>query len=100
MSNRLEMAMVQTIRTLLQQGWFHRRIARELGIHRETVARLVAESKPAKAPTGVAVEAVESKPAKAPTGVQCGDEAISSPSPSAASPLPVVPSSSGSREPT
>jgi transposase len=68
MANRLKMAMVQTIVRLLQQGWSYRRIARELDVDRATVARLAAESKPAKAPPGSADEITESKPAKAPPG--------------------------------
>jgi len=56
MANRLKMAKVQSILTLHQRGWSQRRIARELGVHRETVARhieaTVSDSKPAKAPTG------------------------------------------------
>jgi len=39
MANQLKMAMVQAIIALLEQGWSQRRIARELGIHRETVTR-------------------------------------------------------------
>jgi len=39
MANQLKMAMVQAIIGLLEQGWSYRRIARELGVHRETVAR-------------------------------------------------------------
>ena len=39
MVNRLKMATTETIRGLLAQGWSQRRIARELGIDRETVAR-------------------------------------------------------------
>ena len=34
MANTLKMAQTNTIRTLLEQGWSQRRIARELGIHR------------------------------------------------------------------
>jgi transposase len=61
--------MVNAILTLKQRGWSQRRIARELGIDRETVARYLhlqgADPKPAtNAPTGSA----GSKPAKAPTG--------------------------------
>src|SRR5438105_3917753 len=52
MANRLKMALVDTIQRLLQQGWSYRRIARELGIHRDTVGRLAGKSKPAKAPLG------------------------------------------------
>jgi transposase len=68
MANRLKMAMVQTILRLLQQGWPQRRIARELDVDRATVARLAAESKPAKAPPGSTNATAESKPAKAPLG--------------------------------
>jgi transposase len=39
MSNRLKMANIHAIIGLLQQGWSHRRIARELSVDRETVAR-------------------------------------------------------------
>jgi IS30 family transposase len=69
MANQLKMAMVNAIWTLEQRGWSQRRIARELGIDRETVARYVhlgpADSKPAThAPTG----SEDSKPANAPLG--------------------------------
>jgi transposase len=69
-ANQLKMAMVNAILTLKQRGWSQRRIARELGIDRETVARYVhlhqASPKPAtNAPTG----SEGSKPAtNAPTG--------------------------------
>src|SRR5260370_36374487 len=66
------MALIDTILTLQQRRWSLRRIARELGIHRETVGRYLrqaqVESKPAKAPIGSEPEATESKPAKAPIG--------------------------------
>jgi transposase len=56
MANRLKMALEQSIHTLYQQGWSQRRIARELGINRETVARHLKDlhlaSKPANAPIG------------------------------------------------
>lgn len=39
MANQLKMAEVQTILGLLEKGWSHRRIARELGVNRETVGR-------------------------------------------------------------
>jgi hypothetical protein len=38
-ANRLKMATIEAIRGLLKRGWSQRRIARELGIDRETVAR-------------------------------------------------------------
>ena len=57
MANQLKMAMVNAIGMLKERGWSQRRIARELGIDRETVARYVhlhnTESNPAtNAPTG------------------------------------------------
>jgi len=69
MANQLKMAMVNAISALKERGWSHRRIARELGINRETVSRYVnlwqSNPKPAtNAPTGLE----DSKPAKAPTG--------------------------------
>ncbi len=39
MSNRLKMANIHAVIGLLEQGWSYRRISRELGIDRETVAR-------------------------------------------------------------
>jgi transposase len=39
MSNRLEMSKVNSILKLRQQGWSLVRIAQEMGIHRETVAK-------------------------------------------------------------
>ena len=41
MANRLRMAKVHSIQTLRSQGWSQRRIARTLGVDRETVARYV-----------------------------------------------------------
>jgi len=54
MANQLKMATIQGILSLRARRWSFRRIARELGVHRETVARYVrqSESKPAKAPLG------------------------------------------------
>ncbi|MBE7558145.1 helix-turn-helix domain-containing protein [bacterium] len=86
MANQLKMAMKQAILALAQRGWSHRRIAQELDVHRETVARYVRlagdEAKPAKVTLGAdATEgpkpakvtagteaAVGSKPAKVPPG--------------------------------
>ena len=49
MANRIKMAAEQAIVLLWQRGWSYRRIARELGLHRETVRQHVAaeRSKPA-----------------------------------------------------
>jgi len=57
MANQLKVAVVHAIVGLLDQGWSYRRIARELGVHRETVARYdrlrqTAGSKPANATPG------------------------------------------------
>src|SRR5271170_1317142 len=91
MANHLDMANIDSIVTLHQRGWSQRRIARELGIDRATVARylqaFMAGSKPAsadqapigsepipagskpgkedQAPIGSAVAAAASKPASA-----------------------------------
>ena len=69
MANRLKMAKVHSIRTLHARGWSGRRIARELGIHRETVGRYISlaepgRSKPAQVPAGSG----PAKPAQVPTG--------------------------------
>jgi transposase len=59
MANQLKMAEIHSILTLRTRGWSFRRIARELGVHRETVARYVqlagAPAKPANAPLGSGV---------------------------------------------
>jgi hypothetical protein len=56
MANLLKRAVIETVRTLYRRGWSRRRIARELGINRETVARHLrqgeSQSEPADAPTG------------------------------------------------
>ena len=72
MSNLLKVAMIETIQSLRQRGWSKRRIARELGIDRETVARHLrqppAPAKPANAPIGSSDADAVSKPAIAPIG--------------------------------
>ncbi len=72
MSNLLTVAMIDTILSLHQRGWSQRRIARELGIDRATVARYLHQhanpAKPAIAPTGSADQADSPKPAIAPLG--------------------------------
>lgn len=54
MTNYLNMAHKQQIQALLALGWSHRRIQKETGINRETVARYakLGDSKPAKVPAG------------------------------------------------
>jgi transposase len=56
MANRLTMARVQAILSLHERGWPQRRIARELDVDRETVAKYVravaCDPRPAKAPIG------------------------------------------------
>lgn len=63
MANQLKMADIQSIRSLRERGWSFRRIAKELGIHRDTVSRYVREAEGIQnrpqVPTGS-----ESKPAK------------------------------------
>src|SRR5262245_247011 len=72
MPNLLQVAMIETILSLRQRGWSQRRIARELGINRETVARYLrqptAPPKPAIAPLGSSETNDTSKPAVAPLG--------------------------------
>ncbi len=54
------MAKIDAIQALYQRGWSYRRIAKELGVHRDTVARQIqlqqAAAKPARAPIGSAAE--------------------------------------------
>jgi transposase len=72
MSNLLEVAMIETIVSLHRRGWSQRRIASELGIDRETVARYVKQAraapKPANAPPGSSTLEAAPKPANAPSG--------------------------------
>ena len=68
MANRIKMAEANAIIVLWRRGYSFRRIARELGIHRETASRYVrlegARSKPAKVILGAGA-GDEAKPAKA-----------------------------------
>jgi IS30 family transposase len=54
MANQLNMATIDTILTLHRQRWSIRRIARTLGIHRDTVARHLQQANQARALTGSA----------------------------------------------
>jgi transposase len=78
MPNLLKVAMIETILSLQQRGWSQRRIARELGIDRETVARHLrhqhAAPKPANAPLGSECGDRDSKPANAPLGSAAPDD--------------------------
>ncbi len=72
MANQLKVAVVHAIIGLLEQGWPYRRIARELGVHRETVARYdrlrqAVDSKPANPPPGSG-SSDRAKPANPPPG--------------------------------
>lgn len=84
MANLLKMAVIESIVTLRQRGWSLRRIARELGLHRETVARHLKQgqfpAKPAIAPTGSEAVPAESKPAHAPTGSEPAASRLGRPS--------------------
>lgn len=79
MANLLKMAITETIRSLHQRGWSQRRIAAELGVNRETVARHLRLSepgpKPANAPSGPDPGDDAPKPANAPTGSEHTDDA-------------------------
>jgi transposase len=104
MANQLKMALVDSIITLHGHGWSQRRIARELGIDRETVGRYVgsaaSEAKPASnAPAGptpadnAAAGIAPSKPASnAPVGIDPSKPASNAPtgSPSTAAPWRAV----------
>jgi transposase len=72
MSNRLKVAMIDVILSLHRKGWSLRRIATELDINRETVARYLklarAAPKPAIAPPGSDSPEPAAKPAIAPPG--------------------------------
>ena len=59
--NQIKVHYEQAIYTLAERGFSNRRIARDLGIHRETVSRYL-KSKPAKVHTGFA-DLLEAKPA-------------------------------------
>ena len=79
MANLLKMAISETIRTLHRRGWSQRRIADELGVNRETVARHLRlpepGPKPANAPAGSQPADGAAKPAIAPTGSGEADDA-------------------------
>lgn len=65
MGNYLKMADKQRIQALLELGWSYRRIQRETGVHRETVARYDPNREPK---TSNPSTGSESKPANVSTG--------------------------------
>jgi transposase len=65
MANQLKMAQIHAIQVLRARHWSQRRIARELGIHRETVARHLRLAREGPVPD---TPGVSSKPAKVITG--------------------------------
>ena len=67
MSNVLKVSLQTTIYSLAQRGWSQRRIAKELGINRETVGRYLRLPKPAISITG-SEESEDPKPAISITG--------------------------------
>jgi len=73
--NQLNVSLQHSIASLAANGWSARKIARELGIHRETVGRYLRLpdpiSKPAIPPTG-SEEVIEAKPAIVPAGSKAG----------------------------
>jgi len=68
MANQLKMGLVNSIRTLLTRGWSRRRIARELGVNRETVGRYAKLGRDDEVFVEAAADSADPKPAKAPTG--------------------------------
>lgn len=80
MANQLKMAKIEMILALYQRRWSIRRIAKELGLHRDTVARHLracpAASKQARAPIGSEPQSEESKQAT-PQGAPIGSKQAS-----------------------
>src|ERR1700724_4580465 len=72
MSNVLKVSLQTTIYSLAQRGWSRRRIAKELGINRETVGRYLRLPKPAISITGNLAGKEESKPALSIAGIGAG----------------------------
>jgi transposase len=73
--NCLTVSLQYSILTLAERGWSARRIARELGIHRETVGQRLREAKSTQGRPGVAAadpETADSKPAISTPGFSAG----------------------------
>jgi len=73
MSNSLKVSLQTTIYSLEDRGWSRRRIARELGIDRETVGRYLRLAKPAISTTGLE-EAGQAKSAISIAGLEEASE--------------------------
>jgi transposase len=71
MSNILKVSVLAAIYSLHDKGWSQRRIARELGLNRETVGRYLRLAKPAISTTGFE-EPYQTKPAISTTGSAVG----------------------------
>jgi transposase len=63
MANVLNVALVESIRSLFAQGWSRRRIARELGVDRETVGKYVSQQSGSQNPPNLPTGSATSKPA-------------------------------------
>ena len=81
MTNVLKVASQETIRSLHEKGWSRRRIARELGLHRRTVARYL-ETGPPKCTT-ISIpgsdEELDSKRTTDSTSGSAGSESVGKP---------------------
>jgi len=64
MANRLKMANISAILALRERGWSRRRIARELGVHRETVGRYVRLAREGPESAQLIAGSAEAEPAK------------------------------------
>ena len=68
MANQLSMAQRETVLTLLGQGWSRRKVARELGLHRDTVRRYARQAERAADPPVAAADPEQATPAGVATG--------------------------------
>lgn len=78
MAYRLKMALIEAIVSLKARGWSNRRIARELGVDRDTVSRQL-RSNAAKAPIGISEVPAEANAAKAPIGSSSATRSVCEP---------------------
>jgi transposase len=67
MANVLNVALIESIQALFAQGWSRRRIARELGVDRETVGKYVSQGLVAQNQPNLPTGSPGSKPATLPT---------------------------------